>query len=148
MSTIEINKQELKSINIKLAEFPLPTFKYHLHEGDIISFKEAQLFTQKVGEDCERVVLLTRVKNPKFDGYIEFLFSPNLLKFWAYDYEGNLVLAQNGVHYSRLTDDCKTFADFVRAMERRTLKVASVVTYKIRKGEDLVTRTLYGFELV
>lgn len=148
MSTIEINKQELKSINIKLAEFPLPNFRYYLREGDIISFKETHLFTQKVGEDCERVVLLTRVKNPKFDGYIEFLFSPNLLKFWAYDYEGNLVITQNGEAFSRLLANCKTFADFVRAMERRTLKVASVVTYKIRKGEDLVTRTLYGFELV
>lgn len=147
MNTININKQGLKSININLAEFPLPNFRYYLHKGDIISFKEAHLFTQKVGEDCERVVLLTRVKNPKFDANIEFLFSPNLLKFWAYDYEGNLVNALNGVCFSRLLDGCKTFADFVRAMEGRTLRVASVVTYKVKQGEDVVTRTLYGFDL-
>lgn len=147
MHTIRINKQELKHSNINLAEFPLPTFKYYLREGDIISFKEAHLLCEKVGEDCERVVLLTRVKNPKFDANIEFLFRPNLLKFWAYDYEGNLVIAQNGEAFNRLLDGCKTFADFVRAMERHTLRVASVVSYKARHGEDVVTRTLYGFDL-
>lgn len=147
MNTLRINRQGLKFINAELAEFPLPTFRYYLREGDIISFKNTQLFSQKLSEDCERVVLLTYVRTQKLDANIEFLFAPNLLKFWAYDYEGNLVNTLNGVHFSRLLDGCKTFADFVRAMEGRTLRVTDEITYKVKQGEDLVTRTLYGFEL-